>query len=99
MPGEPQWTEEEKETLKELYGEVPTEELAEEFGRTVNAVRIRAHMLGASESDQGKLSEDDKQYIRENLGKKTIEEIADNLDVASYTVRYWRDKWQEGEIE
>jgi len=40
------WTAKEVALLKELYPECPVPEIAKKLGRTVNAVKNRAHQLG-----------------------------------------------------
>ena len=75
------WSDDEIEILKELYAEKPSEELAEQLGRSLAAVRQRAHMLGLKRKIQyeERLRPEDIALLKELYPECPIPEIAKRL--------------------
>lgn len=68
------WTENEASVLRELYGKVPTKEIAKKLGRTARQVQDKANDLGLAS-----WTEEQLKVLRENAGK-TVAELAQMLD-------------------
>lgn len=74
------WTEAEVEYLRNHYGKAPVIELATELGRTTDAVELKARKLGINRRVV-KLTEQDINWIVENLGKVPFTRMAAKLGV------------------
>jgi hypothetical protein len=66
------WTEKEVSVLRELYGKVPTKEIAKKLGRTARQVQDKANDLGLTS-----WTEEQLKVLRKNAGKKTLAELAE----------------------
>ena len=75
------WSDDEIEILKKLYAEKPSEDLAEQLGRSLPAVRQRAHMLGLKRKIQyeGRWTPDDIALLTELYPTCPLPEIAEKL--------------------
>jgi predicted transcriptional regulator len=69
------WTEKEVSVLRELYGKVPTKEIAKKLDRTARQVQDKANDLGLAS-----WTEEQLKVLRENAGKRTVAELAQMLD-------------------
>lgn len=89
------WTAEEKELLRNLYGTMPTKELAQKFNRSVAAIQREATNQNLKISDEqytqvtGKRrwTLEDDLFIKENYTFLKSEEIAKHLNRSGYSVR------------
>lgn len=79
-PAPTPWTEGEISYLRAHYGRVKVAELAEELGRSADAVEIKAGKLGLSRRNV-KLTDQDIQYVLDNLGKIPYTKMAARLGV------------------
>jgi len=84
------WTDDEIKLLKKLYAEKPTEELAKQLGRSLPALRQRAHMLGfKSKSYLEKFwTAEDIALLKELYPECPIPEIAKRLGKSVATVKH-----------
>ena len=79
-PAPTPWTDGEIAYLRAHYGRVKVAELADELGRSPDAVEIKAGKLGLSRKNV-KLTEEDKVYVLENLGRIPYTKMAAKLGV------------------
>ncbi|MGZ8327377.1 MAG: hypothetical protein ACXW27_08665 [Allosphingosinicella sp.] len=63
----PVWTPEQNARLREAYGKVPMQELADELGRKVRAVYVHAHHLGLSANYNRRFTGDEDRLLRETI--------------------------------
>jgi len=107
------WSDDEIQLLKKQYAEKPTEELAKQLGRSLPAVRYRAHMLGLKRKIQyeGRWTPEDMALLKELYPECTVGEIAKRLGRTVNTVanrahqlgikrKSWCDKlWTAEELQ
>ncbi len=74
------WTDGEIAYLRSHYGRVKVAELADELGRSPDAVEIKAGKLGLSRKNV-KLTDGDREYVLQNLGKIPYTKMAAKLGV------------------
>ncbi|MGE0178951.1 MAG: hypothetical protein AB7O91_03920 [Sphingomonas sp.] len=65
----PVWSAEDNALLREQYGKVPMQELADRLGRKLRAMYVHAHHLGLSANYNRRFSPDEDRQIREALEK------------------------------
>jgi hypothetical protein len=65
------WTEEEVSVVRELYGKVPTKEIAKKLGRTVRQVQDKAKDLGLTA-----WTEEQLKVLRKHAKERTVAELA-----------------------
>jgi Zn-dependent peptidase ImmA (M78 family) len=75
------WSDDEIALIKKLYAEKPTKELAKQLGRSLPAVRYRAHMLGLKRKIQyeGRWTPEDIALLKELYPECPLGEIAKRL--------------------
>ena len=83
------WTPEEEADLKQIYKTMTAKQLAEHFGRSVNAIQVKCFHLGLKKGcDHAKirLSSDDRLWLRLNFPHIRNELCAMRLGVSLSTV-------------
>jgi len=107
------WSDDEISLLKKQYAEKPTTELANQLGRSLAAVRCRAHMLGLKRKIEyeGRWTPEDMAVLKELYPESPIDEIAKRLGRTVNAVenrahqlgvkrKSWSDRlWTAEEIE
>lgn len=85
-----EWTQTEEQTLRNLAGNMPAEDIAKRLNRSVLSVRKRANVLNISLkfSQQKRLSQADIDFICQNYGKMTQAKIASILGCNQASVQY-----------
>lgn len=77
----PVWSEADNQRLREAYGKVPMQELADELGRKLRAMYVHAHQLGLSANYNRRFTEDEDRQLREAIVAGTdLRELARPLD-------------------
>lgn len=85
----PTYTPEEDAYIKDFVEQQGIEAVAEHINRSINAVRKRAQRLGVSTASHVKaLTEDELQYLEQNLGVKSYAEIGQVLNRNADAVRW-----------
>jgi len=69
------WTEKEVSVLRELYGRVPTKEIAKKLGRTARQVQDKANDLGLTT-----WTEEQLEVLRKHAKERTVAELAQMLN-------------------
>lgn len=84
--GHHQWTEAEKELVRQQYGQMPTAILAQQLGIERKYVTFQARRLGLSgrggPAFRHKWTDDDRQLIRKWYGKVSTEKLAEHIGIS-----------------
>lgn len=73
------WSETEIETLESLYNSENASQLAEEFGRSSQAVKTKASELGLTENRIPEWTDEQISFLKNNYSKKPTRKIAEEL--------------------
>lgn len=85
--GGSRWLEKEVTYLKENYNVVAIKEIAIHLKRSENTIRIKAKSLGITQSKNAPYTGDENSYILNNIGKKSLIEIAHDIGRTISAVR------------
>ena len=98
---EEKWTEEEIAILKEYAPKCHYTELVKVLpNRTIEAINLRAHMLGIELiTNIHRLNDETANYIRENWEKKSIRELSCNLKVSLKVIYRYKKELNLPDIE
>ena len=72
------WTKDEVKLLKELYPDNSARDIANELGRTVTAVRVKAYKLGLCER-RNVWSKKELNLVKRLYPSKTVQEVAEKI--------------------
>ncbi len=82
------WSNEEVRLLKKLFPKGKAGEIASQLGRSVNAVRMKAHKLGLRKPNQYPVwSKKELNVLKKLYPRRTAEEIADRIGRPVQAVR------------
>lgn len=85
------WTKEEDNFIKENCANMTDEEISKILNRTIYSIKSRRIGLGKkchrTKQDEFRWSEEDKDYLKDNYGVKTVSEIAVHLNRSESSIK------------
>lgn len=75
----PEWTDEEREILKNNYKKIPIQEIANQLNRTVVSIKNTASRMKLSSKDNKPWSSEEEKYLKSNYSKFDINQLSEAL--------------------